>query len=49
MGKHSKENDGKHKGSANPIRLASVDCTAETKLCQDYLDAAYPTIYFFTD
>ena len=40
---------GKHKGSTNPIRLASVDCTAETKLCQDYFVRAYPTIYFFTD
>ena len=40
---------GNHKGSSNPIRLASVDCTKETKLCQDYFVRAYPTIYFFTD
>ena len=40
---------GNHKGSGNPIRLASVDCTQETQLCQDYFVRAYPTIYFFMD
>jgi len=38
---------GTHHKRKSPIRLASVDCTAQSKLCANYYVRAYPTIYMF--
>jgi len=38
---------GSHHKVKSPIRLASVDCTKESALCQKHYIRAYPTIYMF--